>query len=103
MVMIEQIHQGDILNVEKIKHPVVVVSRDFFNASGEIIGCPIIENSVEGPLHIFISAKYTSGYVQCEKLAMLDLTVRGYKKVDTVAIASLINMADAIQGIFEYL
>ena len=32
--------QGDILKVEKIKHPVLVVSKDFFNASGQIIGCP---------------------------------------------------------------
>lgn len=39
------LHQGDILKVEKIKHPVLVVSKDFFNTSGEIIGCPIIKNS----------------------------------------------------------
>ena len=32
------LHQGDILKVEKIKHPVLVVSKDFFNTSGEIIG-----------------------------------------------------------------
>ena len=35
-------HQGDIIKVEKIKPPVLVVSKDFFNESGEIIGCPII-------------------------------------------------------------
>ena len=38
----EQLHQGDILKIDKIKHPVLVVSKDFFNSSGEIIGCPII-------------------------------------------------------------
>lgn len=48
------IHQGDILKIEKIKHPVLVVSKDFFNNSGAIIGCPIIENSTIGPLHIWI-------------------------------------------------
>ena len=46
------LHQGDILKVEKIKHPVLVVSKDFFNTSGEIIGCPIIKNSTAGPLHM---------------------------------------------------
>lgn len=25
----EQLHQGDILKIEKIKHPVLVVSKDF--------------------------------------------------------------------------
>ena len=39
----EILHQGDILRIEKIKHPVLVVSKDFFNTSGEIIGCPIIK------------------------------------------------------------
>ena len=29
MVM-EILHQGDILKIEKIKHPVLVVSKDFF-------------------------------------------------------------------------
>ena len=44
-MVIEFLHQGDILKIEKIKHPVLVVSKDFFNTSGEIIGCPIIRNS----------------------------------------------------------
>lgn len=35
------VSQGDILKIEGIRHPVLVVSKDFFNTSGEIIGCPI--------------------------------------------------------------
>ena len=101
--MAEQLHQGDIIKLEKIKHPVLVVSKDFFNRSEEIIGCPIFTNSTEGPLHIFISTNEMIGYVQCEKLALLDLKVRGYKKIDTLSIAEMINIADAIQGIFEYI
>lgn len=73
----EQLHQGDILKIEKINHPVLVVSKDFFNTSGEIIGCPIIKQSMEGPLHIWISTKEPQGYIHCEKLALLDLVVRG--------------------------
>ena len=37
-MVVEYLHQGDILRIEKIKHPVLVVSKDFFNMSGEIIG-----------------------------------------------------------------
>ena len=55
----ELLQQGDILKIEKIKHPVLVVSKDFFNTSGEIIGCPIIVNSMPGPLHIWISTEST--------------------------------------------
>ena len=99
----EYLHQGDILKIEKIKHPVLVVSKDFFNTSGEVIGCPIIADSVPGPLHIWMSTERTEGYIQCEKLALLDLVVRGYKKVDSLPISEMINVSDAIQGIFEYI
>lgn len=98
----EALHQGDILKIEKIKHPVLVVSKDFFNTSGAIIGCPIIGNSNSGPIHIWMSTEYVEGYVQCEKLALLDLSIRGYKKIDRVPISEMINISDAIQGIFEY-
>lgn len=99
----EHFHQGDILKIEKIKHPVLVVSKDFFNTSGEIIGCPIIHNSKPGPLHIWMSTDNIEGYIHCEKLALLDLSVRGYKKTDRLPISEMINVSDAIQGIFEYI
>ena len=99
----EDLHQGDILKIEKIKHPVLVVSKDFFNTSGEIIGCPIIQDSTPGPLHIWMSTNETRGYIHCEKLALLDLSVRGYQKVDRLPFAEMINISDAIQGIFEYI
>ena len=89
------------LKIEKIKHPVLIVSKDFFNTSGEIIGCPIVQNSIPGPLHIWMSTEENEGYIQCEKLALLDLSVRGYKKVDKLPITEMINVSDAIQGIFE--
>ena len=100
--MNKDLHQGDILKIENIKHPVLVASKDYFNTSGEIIGCPIVEKSIEGPLHIFISTEELQGYVQCEKLALLDLTVRGHKKISSLKLGDRINIADAILGIFEY-
>ena len=99
----EFLHQGDILRIEKIKHPVLVVSKDFFNTSGEIIGCPIIKNSIPGPLHIWMATEETKGYIQCEKLALLDMSLRSYKKVDRLSISEMINVSDAIKGIFEYI
>ncbi|MCD8195609.1 MAG: type II toxin-antitoxin system PemK/MazF family toxin [Lachnospiraceae bacterium] len=95
--------QGDILKVEKIGFPVLVVSKDFFNESGEIIGCPVLKETSESPLHIFISADGTEGYVCCEKLKLLDLRMRGYKRTGKISTAERMNIADAVQGIFDYL
>lgn len=99
----EVLHQGDILKIEKIKHPVLVVSKDFFNQSGEIIGCPIIKDSIPGPLHIGMSTDENEGYIQCEKLALLDVSIRGYKRIDRLPIFEMMNVSDAIQSIFEYI
>lgn len=99
----EGLHQGDILKIEKIAHPVLVASKDFFNTSGEIIGCPIIRDSKPGPLHIRVVTENAEGYVHCEKLALLDLLVRGYQKIDRLPLSEMINVSDAIQGIFEYI
>lgn len=100
--MIEELQQGTILNVEKIKKPVLIVSKDFFNQTGEIIGCPIFSKSVQSPLHIEVASENVSGYVQCEKLVLLDLNVRGYSVVDRIPVADIMNITDAVQGIFDY-
>lgn len=97
------VHQGDILKIERIKSPVLVTSKDFFNKSGEIIGCPILEGGAEGPLHIKIETETVKGCVQCEKLALLDLTVRGFSRIDRIMMVDIINITDAIQGIFDYI
>ena len=74
-----------------------------FNTSGEIIACSILSDSVKEPLHILISTTEVEGYVQCEKLVLLDLSVRGYKKINRIRLEDKMNIADAIQGIVEYL
>ena len=98
----EHLHQGDLLKIENIRHPVLVVSKDFFNSSGAVIGCPVIKDSIAGPLHIWMSVEDNEGYIQCEKLALLDLSVRGYKRIGRLPLAEMINISDAIQSIFEY-
>ena len=98
----EQLHQGDLLKIDNIRHPVLVVSKDFFNSSGAVIGCPVIKDSIAGPLHIWMSVEDNEGYIQCEKLALLDLSVRGYKRIGRLPLAEMINISDVIQSIFEY-
>lgn len=101
--MLKDIHQGDILKIERVKFPVLVVSKDFFNQSGEIIGCPIYEIGEEGALRIYIETDRVKGYVHCEKLALLDLSVRGFSKLCSIPVKNIINITDAVQGIFDYI
>lgn len=96
------IEQGDILNVEKIGGKVLVVSKNFFNKSEQVIACPIVKNAPVDPLHIPVSTKDMEGIVVCEQMKLLDLRVRGYKKISEIKFEDIINITDAIQSIFDY-
>lgn len=97
-----EIAQGDILSVEKIAMPVLAVSKNFFNRSEQIIGCPILENVLPDPLHIPIATDEVRGSVLCEQMKLLDLRARGYKKIGELRYDDIMNITDAIQGIFDY-
>ena len=100
--MKEKLHQGDIIKVDDLNVPVLVVSKDFFNQEDEIIGCPIFKSGEAGPLHIKICGDKIKGIVHCEKLKLLDLNVRGYATIDRIHMPAIIDITDAIQGIFDY-
>ncbi|MCR5203981.1 MAG: type II toxin-antitoxin system PemK/MazF family toxin [Lachnospiraceae bacterium] len=97
------VNQGDILIIGGIKEKILVVSKDFFNQSKEVIGCPIFEKESKSPLHIFFEGLKTKGYVHCEKLKLFDLQARSYTIADRIHMADIINITDAIQGIFDYM
>lgn len=94
--------QGDIIKIERTKLPVLVVSRDSFNTSGAVIGCPIMDCSDDDPLHVQIIADETEGCVQCENVHLLDLEKRGFVKVGTISLEDRMEISDRIQNIFEY-
>ena len=95
--------QGDILKVNSIKYPLVVVSKNFFNESGLVMACPILSDTVRGPLRIFCESIKTPGYVFCDQVRAVDLNTRRFSKTDTVSYYELIDIVDAIQGIFDYI
>ena len=97
-----EVYQGDILRIENVKVPVLVVSKDIFNKTGEILGCPIYKTGSVGALRIEISGEPVTGYVHCEKIALFDLNVRGYSKLDSISMADRIVISDVIQSLFEY-
>ena len=98
-----EIAQGDILSVERINTPILVVSKTYFNRTEQIIACPVLKNASEDPLHIPIIARdMQGGIVLCEQMKLMDLRVRGYKKLTELKIDDIMNITDAIQSIFDY-
>lgn len=93
---------GDILSIEKIKGPVLVVSKNFFNQSEQAIVCPVIKNAIPDPLHIDVETTEVQGSVLCEQMKLLDLRYRGYKKISRIKYSEIMNITDAIQAIFDY-
>lgn len=93
------IMQGDILQLERVNVPVLVVSKDFFNKSEQIMGCPMMRTAERDPLHIMCSNDY---FVLCEQVKLFDLRSRGYKKIGKLTLAERMDITDAIQSIFDY-
>ncbi len=101
--MKENLHQGDIISVHPFKIPILIVSKDFFNQTSEVIGCPIFDEGIAGPLHIPVNGNRIKGIVHCEKMKLLDLNVRSYSIIDRIPMPFIIDITDAIQGIFDYI
>ena len=101
--MMNEIAQGDILSVERMNTPILAVSKTYFNRTEQIIACPVLKNASEDPLHIPIIARdMQGGIVLCEQMKLMDLRVRGYKKLTELKIEDVMNITDAIQSIFDY-
>ena len=94
--------QGDLLKISGIAHPVIVVSNNFFNQSGRAIVCPILKNATEGPLHIKLKDSPIQGCILCEQVKYLDLSVRSYSKLASSHYFDIMDISDAVMGMFDY-
>lgn len=94
--------QGDVLKVTSLSHPILVVSKNFFNESGMVMACPILPSAIRGPLRIWCESIREPGFVYCEQLRVVDLNARRFSKIDSVSINELMDIVDTIQGIFDY-
>jgi mRNA interferase MazF len=96
--------QGDILKIDGYKYRFLIVSKNaFIKSTGVFHVCPIIRDLTDGPLHIKIKGKKNeSGTALCEQIKMIDPSSRSCSIIDTIPYDSIMNISDAIQGIFEY-
>ena len=100
----EDFAQGDIIKIVGFRNPFLIVSKNaFIHAAHMFHVCPILPNISEGPLHISVSATNgIDGTVICEQIKLIDPNVLTCSKKDRIPYRALMNISDALQGIFEY-
>lgn len=97
--------QGDIVKIKGYRNAFLIVSKNaFIRATNMFHVCPLLPNVSEGPLHIRVTGAVdcTEGIVICEQVKLIDPGVRSCTRKDRLSNAALMNISDAVQGIFEY-
>ncbi len=98
--------QGTILRIDGIKWPVIVVSNDHFNAIGEAIVCPILDNIAPNAVHIPVSVSSPSGEINgliaCEHVRHVDLNVRRFSKLGTLFLSDYLDISDTLVALFDF-
>ena len=94
--------QGDLLKINGVADPVIVVSNNPFNRLGKVMVCPIRNDVQENPLHIEINAGQVEGFALCEQVKYIDLSSRSAIKISSADFFDILNISDAVMGIFDY-
>ena len=98
----QKVEQGDVLRIDGISFPVIVVSQDFLNESGSAVVCPVMANAAKSPLHIPLQTPAISGVVLCEQARYLILAGRRLTKLSSAHLFEMMDISDAVMGIFDY-
>lgn len=96
--------QGDIIQIYGFRQLFLIVSKNaFISATGVFHVCPLLQGIEGGPLHIEVRGiQATAGTVLCEQIKLIDPAVRKCMRKDRIAYSAMMNISDALQGIFEY-
>lgn len=95
-------YQGDVLKIENQKNLVIVVSKDKYNETGEVIACPILKETRLLPTVQKVVFEGENYFVLCDKMKNLNLKVRSSKKLGQISMLDRMYVADAIQCLFDY-
>jgi mRNA-degrading endonuclease toxin of MazEF toxin-antitoxin module len=102
---VNEFNQGDIIKITGYRKQLfVIVSKNaFIKATGIFHVCPMLQGIQPGPLHIpVIGKRNEAGTVICEQIKAIDPKARVCNKIDFLAYEDIMNVSDAVQGIFEY-
>lgn len=95
--------QGDLLRIHGYKNVFLVISNNqYIRSTGFFHVCPVLKNVSDGPLHIQIHGDQGSeGTAICEQIKLIDPSVRSCVYKDRISYHQIMNISDAVQGIFE--
>ena len=96
------VEQGDVVKVNGVELPLLVVSGNAYNKSGAAILCPIVKNASEATLKVFVENEQISGYALCDNIRHLDIAKRGYSGKGHIPLTKMILILDMIQSLFDY-
>ena len=99
------LNQGDIIRISGFSGKLfVVISKNaFIRATGVFHVCPLVNGMHDGPLHIPVNGvNPCAGTVICEQIKLIDPAARRCSWTDHLPYGDIMNISDAIQGIFEY-
>lgn len=100
-----EVYQGDIIKITGFRKQlfVIVSNNAFIRAAGVFHVCPMLPGIPAGPLHIPVKGnKGETGTVICEQIKLIDPAARGCNRIDLLKYEDIMNVSDAVQGIFEY-
>ena len=96
--------QGDIIRIHGFTTPFLIISKNAFIRSTSMFHvCPFLTSPAPGPLHI--PAKgigSSSGVAVCEQIKLIDPASRSCRRVDRIPYPAIMDISDAVQGVFEY-
>ena len=101
--MVNSANQGDIIILEDKNIPLLVVSKNIFNETGQVLVCPIINNKTNSPIHVYIEGRTVVGEVYCEQIRHLDIVCRRYRRIDEIGLNKIMPITDIIQGLVDYI
>ncbi|MBQ5376381.1 MAG: type II toxin-antitoxin system PemK/MazF family toxin [Lachnospiraceae bacterium] len=98
--------QGDIIKIAGFdKRKFVIISKNaFIRATGVFHVCPLLKEKNDGPLHIIVldNETNTTGTAICEQVKLIDPAARACSKIGRIRYDDIMEVSDAIQGMFEY-
>ena len=99
-----ELYQGDIIKISGFSSRFLIISKNSFIRAAQVFHvCPILKSCAAGPLHIKITGQDgEAGTAVCEQLKLIDPAARSCIKTDRISYDQIMNISDAIQGIFEY-
>ena len=98
----DHVRQGEVIRTVSDRFDILVLSKDFFNAFGMAMVCPVVSRAAPDPLHIPVKTSQYEGIAMLEHLKSLDLSSRHYRRLDQIPFEQIQNISDAVQGIFDY-